>query len=481
MKQLYKHTKLILALSGVLFLTCPAFGQTAHTEYFMSPSYFKSSLNPAFRPSRGYIGIPGLTNLSLEYRTNSLMLDKFLFPGVGENGKAGLFLHENVSYDKFMNGISDRNYLNLDINETLLGFGIYVKDAFLTFDASLRADVEVNIPKGVFAFLKEFKNDKRYNLSGISTNAIAYGQIGLGGSYPFLSNSLLVGAKVKFLLGLTNFQTDFDKLTLRLGNDKWTIETVQASIRYAMKGLKPKYSGGNDTRFDGFNSDDAAIGLCGFGLGLDLGAAFKPAYLFEDYTPALNNFTVSAAITDLGFISWDKNNSAYLEADARDITVTGIDKEIDVENAEDIFDGLNNAVKDIYDFRERPTKTAGPTRLKAKLNYGIEYAFPKNHINVGVFSTTYFNATQTISECTIGGSIKPIDLLEAGLSYSFVYGGFRTAGFSLHLGQYFYIASDYIFPQTNSQFLPVSAKAFNFHMGFAVPFGATYPLFGAID
>lgn len=60
-----------------------------------------------------------LCRLQNEY----IYLDHFLFKGVGENGKTGAFLHSNVSYDKFMEGISKNNYFNADVNVTVLDLG----------------------------------------------------------------------------------------------------------------------------------------------------------------------------------------------------------------------------------------------------------------------------------------------------------------------------------------------------------------------
>jgi hypothetical protein len=470
MKQLHNPAKFIIALLSVFLFIGSTFGQSAHTEYFLSTSYFKTSMNPALRPSKGYIGIPALTNLSFGYNTNTFALENFLFPGKGEGGKNALFLNDNVSYDEFMKGISGQNYLNLDLNETLLGFGFYAGDAFLTFDASLRINAETNVPKDVFDFLKKGValdgNDKSYDFSGISTDAIAYGQIGLGGSYPLLNKSLLLGAKVKVLLGLANSRANLDGMKLNIGKDLWSVTKTQASIQLAMKGVKPKYD--EENKFDGFDSDDIAIGVNGFGLGFDLGASFKPGYFVDDKTSFLNNITVSAAVTDLGSINW--NNSLYLEAATHDIAISG-NKEINFDNGEDLFGDLSDAFKDAYDFREKQGKAKGNSSLNAKFNWGIEYTFPKKNINVGLLSTTWFNSVKTFSEYTIGGAIKPGRALEAGLSYSFVFGGLKTVGLSLHLGSIFYITSDYIFAETNSSFVPVSAKALNLQVGFVVPIG----------
>jgi hypothetical protein len=434
----------------------------------------KTSLNPALRPARGYVGIPGLTNFSLGYQTNAFTLDHLLFPGKGQNGKTGWFLNENVSYDQFMKGISDKNYLNFDLNATVLGFGFYVGDAFLSFDASLRANMEFNIPKDAFSFLKKGiilengANEKEYNFSDIGADAIAYGQLGVGGSYPLLDNSLMVGTKVKVLLGLANGRANLDKMKLNIGQDIWTVSETQATLQYAVKGLEPAYD--KEGVFSGFDTDDISLSVNGFGLGLDLGATFKPGYFIEDESSFINNFTVSMAVTDMGYIKWNESNHRYLATSLSDPVVVTGDKEISFENSEDLFSDLKDAFSDAYNFQEKTDGVKRRSSLKAKLNWGIEYAFPEKNINVGLLSTTCFNTSKAISEYTIGGSIKPVNRIETGLSYSFVYGHFQTVGLSLHLGP-FYIASDYLFPKTNSTFLPVSAKAFNLQFGFVVPIG----------
>jgi hypothetical protein len=469
----YNSAKIIPVLLGICFFADSMFGQSTYTEYFMSSSYFKTSLNPALRPTKGYIGIPGLTNISAGYQTNAFVLDHFLFPATGENGKTGLFLNENVSYDQFMKGISELNYLNLDINETLLGFGFYAGETFLSFDAGLRINAEFDIPKEVFGFLKQGITldgaDKVYDFGNIRADAIAYGQIGLGISFPLLDKSLLIGIKTKVLLGMANGRAGLDKLKLNVGKDEWSASEMQASIQTTFNGLKPKYN--ENGNFSGFETSNLSFpSINGYGLGLDLGATFKPGCFLNDKNSPLNNFTISLAATDLGFINWNKENTLYLATDPTDpIIITG-NKEIDFENAGDIFDDLENEFKDLYNFTEKPDAIDGKTHLKAKLNWGIEYAFSK-HINAGVLSTTYYNSAKAISEFTIGGAIRPVNGIEAGISYSFAYGHFQTVGLSLHLGSFFYIAGDYLFPETNSMFLPVSAKAFNLQFGLAIPIG----------
>jgi hypothetical protein len=241
------------------------------------------------------------------------------------------------------------------------------------------------------------------------------------------------------------------------------------AMQIVLPGLKAKYK--EDGQFDGFDTGGVSLtSINGYGFGLDLGATFKPGMLFDNENTFFNNLTVSAAVTDLGFINWNKSYGLNLATGGEPVVIFG-DKEISFENSEDLFGDLEENLSELYNFQEKPDEIEGKTNLKGKFTWGIDYAFTEKNINVGLVSTTYFNTTKALSEFTIGGAIRPVNGIEAGLSYSFAYGQFQTIGLALHLGSFFYISSDYLFPKTNSQFMPVSAKAFNVQLGFAVPIG----------
>jgi hypothetical protein len=451
-------------------------GQSTNTEYFMTTSFAKTSLNPAKRPEKGYIGIPGLTNVFVDYKTNTLNLDHFLFPGAGTNGKTALYLHDNVSYAEFMKGISDNNYLSTDINATLLGFGFYTGDLFLSFDVSARADATINLPKGLFDFTKkglalENEEGSIYDFSHVGADVKAYTQIGVGGSYPVLNNSLVLGAKIKILLGIGNGHFDLDHIHLGLERDNWRIAS-QASLQAVAPGLQAVYD--EDGKFKEFNMDGASSIINGSGFGFDLGATFQPGNYF-DFTgdmAFMDNVTFSAALTDVGFISWNKK-SISLATDYTEQVLIGKEREpINPDETEDVLDDLEDYFNDAIALRE--VSKNNRSGLGAKLNWGVEYALLDNKLNVGFLNSTLFNSVKTVSEFTIAGAYRPVSGVEAGLSYSFLHSGFKTFGLALHLGSIFYIAGDYIIPHVNSDFIPTTSKAINIQFGFAIPIGSKH-------
>ncbi|MDR0863639.1 MAG: DUF5723 family protein [Candidatus Symbiothrix sp.] len=478
--QFFNNKKTFLFILGICFSLHSVLGQSTNTEYFMKSSFTSASINPAKRPEKGYIGIPGLTNVMIDYKTNTFGLENFLFPGLGESGKSAWFLNKNVSYDSFMKNISNQNYLNLDVDYTPIGFGFYTGDLFLSFDVALKTNAQVNIPKNVFEFVKkgvplgESAEGESYDFSKIGASVNAYTEIGFGGSYPLLNNSLVAGAKVKILLGVGNARVKLDRMLLNIDKYNWSLET-EASGRII--GLPATYN--EDGHFDGFDTDNFSFGINGFGLGLDLGATFEPGKLFEFLGDMafMDNITFSAALTDIGFISWSDKNAAYLATDPSKIHITGehnISFEDDSDNSlGSIIDNLADDFNDAIALKEDPEaamkKSSG---IGASLNWGAEYALLDKKLNVGFLSTTHFNTLKTITEFTLAGAYRPASAVEVGLSYSVVHSHFKTIGLALHLGPAFYIASDYVIPtKFNSDFIPVSARAFNLQFGFVVPIG----------
>ncbi|MDR3218479.1 MAG: DUF5723 family protein [Dysgonamonadaceae bacterium] len=469
-----KFIKVLLFLAGIGFFLHSVSGQSVNTEYFMSSSFTKTSFNPALRPEKGYIGIPGLTNLTLAYKTNTFNLDHFLFPGVGEKGKSGLFLHENVSYDDFMKGISDNNYLDMGVDYTLLGFGFYVKDLFLSFDVSARANTTTSVPKAFFDFVKRGfaleENGTDYDFSNLRVNANAFTQIGIGGSYPVLNHSLVLGAKAKILLGIANASLDIDNMHLILEQDNWRINS-EASLRMIYPGMQLTYD--QDGKLKELGSGGKSSFINGSGFGFDLGATFKPGnyFDFKDNLAFWDGFTVSAALTDAGFITWN-DKTEYLSAHAADQVITGTGTPPIDLNSDDALSDLEDYFKDALSLKKDADTGLKSSSLGAKLNCGIAYTFLKDKLNVGFLTTNHFSPVQTISEFTLAGAYRPFSEVELGLSYSFVHGESKTFGLALHLGHGLYIAGDYLVPRVNSDFIPTSTKALNIQLGFAIPIGA---------
>ena len=489
MKAIYKNIRFIfLFIETSLFILSTA-AQSVNTEYFMKSSTSKTSLNPALRPEQGYVGIPGLTNFYVGYKTNTFNLENFIFPGgpAGSGYNSVTFLHQGVTADQFLKNISDKNYLNFDFAWTIASVGFYEGDGFWTIDLGVKSNVDFNLPKDVFKFAKqglvtsEGESVPGYDLKDIRGKATGYAELGVGHSRPFLDNKLVVGVKAKLLFGLANADLRVKQLSMNTGMDEWSIES-QATLEASMKGFKPDY--GEDKFFNGFK-EDGSKGLGGFGLGFDLGATYKLSGLADALNgvideEVLDRFTISAALTDIGFISWSGNSSMYLATDPSSTPIAGnfeINFGGEGKSLGDQINDIGNTLKDAVNLKDTDGSKGRTTGLRTKMNWGLEYEFIKDQLSAGILSTTQFTPIRNVTEFTLSGAYKPASWFEAGLSYSFVHSNFNTFGLALNFvpakGLNLFLASDYIIPHVNSDFMPTTSKALNFQFGLSVPLGGS--------
>ncbi len=488
MKTIYKNIRFIFLFISMSLFLLPAVAQTTNTGYFMKSQFNKTSLNPALRPEHGYIGVPFLTNFSADYKTNTLNLETFMFLGgpAGSSKNTVTFLHEGVTTEQFMKNISENNYFNLDFSYTLGSVGFYKENGFWFIDLGVKGNVDFNLPRDVFKFAKqglttgEGEPVESYDLKDIRGTAIGYAELGVGHSRSFLEDKLVVGAKAKVLFGLANADFRVKQLSMNTGRDLWTMES-EATLDATLPGFVPDYD--EDGLFNGFK-EKGNSGLGGFGLGFDLGATYKLSGLADVLDgiveeEILDRFTFSAALTDIGFISWSKKKSMHLATDPTKTVVAG---DFDItfgdegNNLGDQLDAIADTLKNAINLVETGKNKGRTTGLRTKMNLGLEYEFIKDQLSAGVLSSTHFTPSHNVTEFTLAGAYKPIDWFEAGLSYSFVHGNFNTIGLALNFvpakGINLFLASDYIIFHRNSDWIPTTSKAVNFQFGLTIPLGS---------
>lgn len=110
-----KKTYLLLA---ALLLTVSLAAQNP-TSYFMEGSTFRSQLNPAFAPLRGYINLPAIGGVSVATNGN-IALNNILYP---RNGKLVTLLDSSVSADEALRNLQADNLLGVDTRVNLFGIG----------------------------------------------------------------------------------------------------------------------------------------------------------------------------------------------------------------------------------------------------------------------------------------------------------------------------------------------------------------------
>lgn len=428
------------------------------TAYFMEGSYFRTDLNPALAPTRGYIALSAMSGIGVSLNSNFLSVDNFLYK---RNGKVVTFLHNSVTANDFLGKLPNTNKLYSNESVNILGAGWHSKRMFWNFGINLRAQTEASLGKDIFRAVKTLGNG-RYDISDSSLGVLAYTEIYVGAAIP-IKEFATIGFRVKGLIGLAQATVDMTQLYAEV-----TDEAVRAEIAGSVRGngicFKRNYEVGK--KLTGGNIKDALLetdfgsmmkNLSG-GLAIDVGTEVR---LLDD------RLKISGAITDLGFICWGKKSTANASLDGH-FSFTGVN-----------FDD-SNKVKTDSDFDSVLTKSTGSytTRLNCALNVGVEYNILNNHIAFGLLSHTQFCQSMSYTELTASVNFRLGGWFSTSVSHTFVnrnkagiFGfamNFHPTGFNLFLG------ADYIdcnFAKYKNTAVPKLAKSLNFYFGLGFNLG----------
>ena len=426
--------KLLLLGICISFLLPTAMqAQYLRSSYFMEGSSTRIQLNPALQPKRGYVNFPGIGSVNAEVATNSLGIQDVIdvFDSDGE-------FYNN---DKFYNRLKGMNEVNISANTDVISFGFYKGKGFWSFNVGARADVDATIPKEMFRYLRatDVENfswsGESFDIRNEKLRLNAYIEVGAGYSRA-INERLTVGGKAKLLLGAGNINLKINQIQMSgrgIGYESEFQLKSDAYMEASAKGLKLEEEDGYITDLD-YNS----FGISGYGAGIDLGATYQ----------VMKNLNVSAAILDLGFISWDKSNSQVAESE-RNATIN-----------------KDNYSDDVLDFNlfglKKKENKSRTTSLSPTMVIGGEYGLLNNKLGLGLLSTTRFGQLKTYSELTFSANYRPNTLINTTLSYSMLQGG-ETFGIAFKIGPLM-LGTDYMYFGNNS-------KHVNAFIGLSIPLG----------
>ena len=124
------------------------FAQFNRTTYFMEDVSFKQQLNPALAPSHGFVNMPIFGSFNMGISSNAIS-SEYLSQMMKNSSSADYF-----TSDKFINQLKDNNRLNLSFVTDLAAAGWWVGDGFWNVNLSLKLDMDANIKRDVFEFMR---------------------------------------------------------------------------------------------------------------------------------------------------------------------------------------------------------------------------------------------------------------------------------------------------------------------------------------
>lgn len=457
MKSIYKA----LLAAPLLFAAGSAVAQTTYSGYFLDNYDYRYQMNPAFGNEKSFVSFPVLGNLNLAMRGN-LNLSDLLY---NVDGQTVLFTNPGVSTSEAMSKFHDKNRLGANIKLDIVSVGFKAFGGYNTVSLSTSINANASLPGSFFSLAKEGVSNRTYDITNMFANANAYGTLALNHSREIKQvKGLRVGGTLKFYIGAGNVDFRFDKAHLTLGEDSWTALT-NANIYASLTGFKfdHDYDSKNDREYvSGGNLDDG-FGLNGFGMGLDLGAEYQ-----------WNDFKFSAAVLDLGFMSWGKTAWASTNGDR---TVNTSDHIFNVsDDASNSFDNewdaLSGDISELYQLTDNGVLNSRTRALAATLNFGVDYTFPfYRKLHFGLLNSTYINGPYTWTQFRLSANVAPISFLSADVNmvagtYGVGFGwllNIHTKGFNLFAGM------DHTFGKLSKQLIPLKSNA-DFNLGINFPF-----------
>ncbi len=433
---------------------CGSAAAQIKTAYFMEGSYFRTDMNPALAPTRGYIQIPGAGGIGVSFNNNFLSVDNLLYK---RDGKVVTFLNKGVSTDDFLRNLPNTGKIELDTQVNVLGFGGHTKKYFWNAGINARANAELAMNKDVFRLLKTLGSG-HYDLTGTNVAAQSYLEAYVGFAIPVV-DFITVGFRVKGLLGAANASGNITSMYADITDDAVRAE-LAGSLRANCPVLRSDYEVGS--KFDKnnlFYNDytDILKNIRSGGAAIDLGVEVR---LLND------KLRISGAVTDLGFICWNGNSTANLDANGF-FKYEGID----FDKGETVSDSDFNALM-------APSTGKYTSRLNCALNLGVEYNILNNHIAFGLLSHSKFCRTFSYTELTASVNFRLGRSFTTTVSHTFLnHNKLGVFGFALNAhpaGLNLFLGADYIgcsYAKLNNAPIPMTMKSLNVYFGLGINLG----------
>jgi len=423
--------RLFLTLAVTLIITgAPA--QNSQVLYFMNLPQ-NHLLNPALRPTNTvYVGLPGLTGININVRNNFLNFSDILSEGMKIDESTIPFLREDFDADRFMSRLRDLNYLEPATSIQVLGVGFSAgqdKDLYLFLDVTEHINASMVFPRDLMKLAFMGNKDlagQTFDLSDMRADMSYYREIGIGASKN-INQKLRFGARARLLFGLAT--ASFQNYAMNLTVDEDGTNTLDANMALDFSGpVRFFLDSQNHIENIEFADEqfDSSKGVTNFltntrnaGFGLDLGAEY-----------AVNDqLTLSAAITDVGFIKW-KSDLSNLEAYGN-VKLSGLDFG-DVRENSATFDEVTNSMIDSLKNAFIFTNVEKPFTTKLPVGFTVGGKFDLNDkFSLGLLSYTRITSRKVQEAITLSANMNLANSLYTTLAYTACNNNYTNLGLGL--------------------------------------------------
>lgn len=460
------------AIVALLALTSSTgYAQFVRSTYFMDGAQYRLQLNPALAPERGYINLPVIGHIESSVHSNSMGMDDVI-DIIDNVDDADYF-----TTDKFFGKLKDMNRASATAATDVIAAGFWHGKGFMSFNMTVKADGNLSVPREMFSFMRDMRglNQNDYtnylrDINGGDLNVNVYTELGFGYTR-VISDHVSLGGRVKGLLGHGNVSLKMEKAVIKTNLEgldpglDWTTADplmlaqatgsasvdVAATLESTAHGLN--YMVSPEGYIDDVEFKADKMGVCGLGAAMDFGIEYNPNDMFS----------LSAAITDVGFIKWSKGNTVRAYSNTSDLNYDSNNPGDIMRFTDVVATGkvLNLDMMRLYiDNQEAKART---TTIASTMALGAQCRLMENRMHIGALFTNRFANPENQSELTFSFNYHPASLLDFTLSYSPIMCGGQSIGLAMKLGPLF-IGTDYLYMSKDT-------KCCNALVGISVPLG----------
>lgn len=445
--------KRIITILAALLLgsTVLSNAQGFQTGYFLDNYSYGYRINPALQSDRSFLGL-AINNVTETAQAN-FGASNFLF---NAGGKLVTGLNSAVSSAEFLSGLPQKSAISFDVAESLLAAGVWKKGVLHTLELNTRFLGNVSVPKDMFAFLKNGASTSPYDLGGLGGAIQSYIEIAYGYSRQ-INDMITVGGRLKFLIGAASANMTTEKFTILPDANKWQVSSkANVNIAGQFMSIPSNSAGSMDWQHIQMLK---MLTPAGFGAALDMGVTVKP----------IDGLTVSAALVDIGGISWKYNISGQASGEK---SYTGVDN-VDLNNGGNAISDAFKDIMSIADFKPVAGKSAFEG-LPLTVNLGARYQIPGvNFLSVGMLgSYGSFHGVSSFN-ARAGVTLTPISWFSFAASAGMGnFGANGGAALSVNAGPFaFHLGFETYFGKLAKQYIPLNKFRETLSLGLTLRFG----------
>jgi hypothetical protein len=432
--------------------------------YFLDEWSQRHTLNASFAPENGHFSFPLIGGIHFNVSSNT-GLSNYIYPF---NDELVTFMHPSVDGHSFINRLDPNIYLRQSMKVNLLSFGFFTKNAYWTFDYSIKEQLFTNIPKDLFRLIKlGFEREtNEYNLKELSVSQSNISEFSFGYSRK-INSKIRIGAKLKLLSGLSTEEIKYSQFDVLLANDRYEVNAT-GELLIMSNMLTVETDPNNNYDFSKSNID-FINNPAGTGAAIDFGLTYNPS----------KQLSLSAAVNDLGFMYWRGNaiNRGIAKSNIlfTGFTIVNSDENITIESQ---LNQLENDMKTLFLFEKQPQTTSGVLNNNPfTINLSAEYSLFGNNdqdIKLGLLLNSYHQVHYQSGQLMGAVTFKPVSWFSLSTTYSMFINEINRFGMALNFSPEWiniFIATDFSSTKINRQYLPINKFNMNLQAGISLYLG----------